>query len=424
MKYAFLAVSAITISSPALATPAETISSAFTSQEQGATLTQVRAALAPHAGDDAIDFALGTVDFLLAGEQLIQHAHHHGFLSTFNSAARMAGPRAEFLSWIANDHPEPTTAADIDAAMTQWSAALATAEQSLARAEGDFTCEINLTAIRFDINADGKTTAAESLRGLFNLFPPNVQWVDGRRETSTMVPENLTIAFDRGDAAWLRGYCHLQMAAAEWYLAHDQTDLFDHTGHVFFPKAQIAYDYLPGSTWSLERMTGMPTPAAFDVTDIIALFANMRLPVDEPQRMATALEHLRASVTLGKEMWAHYDRETDNNKEWIPNPNQQAAFAEVEVDAQMRDTWLLFLDEADDILHSRKVLRFWRGDGTKGIDVPQIFLDPHEFDLIYWIQGSAAAPYLREGEFTTPGTWAQLNAVFDRRIFRYAFWFN
>ena len=54
----------------------------------------------------------------------------------------------------------------------------------------------------------------------------------------------------------------------------------------------------------------------------------------------------------------------------------------------------------------------------------KVFLEPREFDLLYWIQGSAAAPYLREGEFTTPGTWAQLQRVFDRRVFRYSFWFN
>ena len=82
------------------------------------------------------------------------------------------------------------------------------------------------------------------------------------------------------------------------------------------------------------------------------------------------------------------------------------------------------VDEADDLLHGRKVMRFWRGDGTRGIDVTRVFLDPHEFDLLYWIQGSAAAPFLREGEFTTPGTWARLEAALDHRMLRYSFWFN
>jgi len=34
------------------------------------------------------------------------------------------------------------------------------------------------------------------------------------------------ILFDRGDVAWLRGYCHLLMAFGECYLAHDGKELF------------------------------------------------------------------------------------------------------------------------------------------------------------------------------------------------------
>jgi len=410
----------------AMSSPASqaNIQQAFGLQANGATLEEVRAGLARHAGEDSVDFALGAVDFLQAAEGLLQTAHRHGFLGTFNQARGFAGPRAEFLAWIGNDTPAETTNDDLHEAMGAFAAALARAERTLATAEGDFTCAIDLTSVRFDINADGKTTSAESLNGLFNLFPPRVRWENGQRTTSRVVPEDLVVAFDRGDADWLRGYCHLLMASSKWFLAHDSSELFDRTGHVFFPEAQIAYDYLPGSTWSLERMTGMPTPAPFDITDVLVFFGNMRLPMQRPELMGEALWHLRQSVVLGKSMWANYDRETDNDREWIPNPRQTAAFGDVAVDAQMRDAWLLFLDEADDILHGRKVMRFWRGDGTRGIDVPKLFSEPQEFDLLYWIQGSAAAPYLREGEFTSPGTWAQLEAVFNRRVFRYSFWFN
>ncbi len=413
------------LATPALAITQNEINQAFAIQEQGATLTQVRDRLSAHDEDDAARFALGAVDFLMSVEGLVQDAHRHGFLGTLNQARGLAGPRAQFLAWIANDAPAKTTNADLHASFSRFADALADAERTLAGVAGDFSCVIDLPAIRFDINEDGTTTSAESMGGLFNLFPPTRRWENGAWVTGRLVPEDLTVAFDRGDAPWLRGYCHLLMAQSKWLLAHDSSELFDHTAHIFFPEAQIKHDYLPGSTWSLERMMGgMQTPAPFDLTDVLVFFGNMRLPMKKPGLMSEALEHLRASVTLGKEMWVHYDRETDNDREWIPNPDQTAAFSEAQVDAQMRDAWLLFLDEADDILHGRKVLRFWRGDGSRGIDVPKVFNEPQDFDLLYWIQGSAAAPYLREGEFTTPGTWAQLETVFDRRVFRFAFWFN
>lgn len=420
--------SVLCVSSVAAADIQETIDAAFGLQAEGGTLADVREALAPHAGDASADFALGAVDFLIAGERLTQEAYRLGFMRTVRSIAPMMGGQATFLDWFANDNPETATAQDVHDAIAGFVARLAAADQTLEAVEGEFGCVIDVTALRFDVNADGKTTPAESLHALFAFIPPR-QTFDpetGAWDTAPIVPAELVVAFDRGDAAWLRGYCQVLMAVGEWALAHDGQELFDHTGHVFFPKADIAYDYLPNSTFALEYLSGgeMPTPTPFDITDVFVLFGNMRLPVDEPERMKSVLGHLRAAVGFGKEMWGHYDREQDDDREWVPKPGQTAAFGEVRIDEDMRDAWLKFLDEADDVLAGRKVLRFWRGDGTKGIDVPKVFLEPREFDLLYWIQGSAAAPYLCKGEFTSPETWAQLERVFNQHVFRYGFWFN
>ncbi len=409
--------------------PQDIIDAAFGQLADGGTLTQVRNELERHAGnDDGVMFAMGAVDFLLAGEAVTQEAHRLGFLGPMRTVAAMTGERAAFLNWFANDNPTEATAADVRAAFQGFVDKLDIAEKTLANIDSDFKCAIVLPEIRFDINADGKTTSAESLRSLF-AFMPRMRFYDEAAERwvqTSMLPEDLTVAFDRGDADWLRGYCHVLMGAGEWALAHDGGELWDHTGHIFFPKAKIKYDYLPGSTYAFEIFTGgmMRTPAPFDITDVLVFFGNMRLPVAEPERMKSALAHFQAAVKHGHAMWHHYDNETDNDREWIPNPNQVAAFADVTVDRDMHDAWLMFLDEADDLLAGRKVLRFWRGDGSKGIDLPKVFNEPQTFDLLYWIQGSAAAPYLREGEFTEPGTWAQLVRVFDGRMFRFSFWFN
>lgn len=409
----------------AMAGPQEVIDAAFATQEQGATLTQVRAQLAEHAGEDAVDFAMGAVDFLLAGEWMIQSGQRKGCLMTFAPIAGMVGPESGILRWMYNDDPEPTTYSDLDAAALMFVDKLGKADRTLGDAGGEFKCVLNLSKIRFDTNRDGVAEEHESLGTLFSMLPPRYQFnaENERYEEVPLVPENLTIAFDRGDASWLRGYCHLLMALGEWGLAHDGQELFDRTGHVFFPEALIKYDFLKNSTFLIEYF-GDRTPTPFDVSDLIAFIGNFELPVDEPERMKAALEHLRATVRHGKEMWSYYDRETDNDREWVPNPNQAAGFYELAVDAEMRDAWLSFLDECDGILSGQKVLRFWRGDGSKGIDVVKVFEEPETFNLLYWIQGSAAGPYLREGEFTADGTWQKLVEVFDDRVFRFSFWFN
>ena len=52
------------------------------------------------------------------------------------------------------------------------------------------------------------------------------------------------IVFDRGDVAWLRGYCHLLMTFSEVYLAHDAKSLFEHTAHLFFVKPTTPFPFL------------------------------------------------------------------------------------------------------------------------------------------------------------------------------------
>jgi len=406
------------------------IQAAFALQAQDATLEDVRDALTkldPTPEDaPAVAFAIAGVDFLRSAERLLQQAHRFGFLAPLNSVRGFAREQTNIFTWIESFQPEQMHHADFRTAIEQWVSDLEKAEAKLAAIDADFKCPIDIPAIRFDINRDGKASQRESLGALFDLLPRRWVWDEATRQSTPvpLVPRDLTVAFDRGDASWLRGYCHLMMALGSWVLAHDTENVWDHGAHIFFPKAQIKHDFLPNSTWSIERLFGgTPSPTPFDVTDVLAFIGNMQMPVSEPERMLRVLEHLRAAVSASKEMWTHYDDERDNDREWIPNPRQVATF-EVVVDQEIRDAWLIFLNEADDVLHERKVLRFWRGDGTRGINLVKVFEEPTDFNLLYWIQGAAAAPYLEEGEFTAPETWARLVEVMDSRVFRHVFWFN
>jgi hypothetical protein len=402
------------------------IDAAFALQEDGATLATVQQSLDELPAGPDTAFARATVRFLRAFEGLLQGAHRHGFLQTFNQAGDVISPRLDVLQWTANDTPAQTTPELINVGLKSFILQLADADRVLAEVDGDFKVAIEIPEIRFDINADGKATSAESLRALFALLPEMGRWDPEQRRTvwRPLVPEDLVVAFDRGDAEWMRGYCHALSGFAEMILAHDYSDWFDRTGFVLFPEAVTTHESLPGTAWSMEALMGNQPPAPFDLTDVLAMIGNFQMPVAEPERLTRALEHFRKTVDHGRAMWEHYDNEADDDREWIPNPDQTAAFHEVEVDEDMRDAWLALIDEAGAVLNGKKLLRFWRGDGTKGIDLVKVMTEPRDFNLLYWIQGSAATPYLVEGEFTAPNTWAQIRRVTERRYFRYSFWFN
>lgn len=41
-----------------------------------------------------------------------------------------------------------------------------------------------------------------------------------------------------------------------------------------------------------------------------------------------------------------------------------------------------------------------------------------------WVQGSAAAPFLEQGELTTPETWQRLERIFQGDFIGFAIWLN
>ena len=99
---------------------------------------------------------------------------------------------------------------------------------------------IHFGLVRLDINCDGKATEDETLWKLYARLNNQVE----REKVLGTEVAGFRIAFDRGDVAWLRGYCHLLMSFSEVYLAHDAKLLFEHTAHLFFVKPTTPFPFL------------------------------------------------------------------------------------------------------------------------------------------------------------------------------------
>jgi hypothetical protein len=96
----------------------------------------------------------------------------------------------------------------------------------------------------------------------------------------------------------------------------------------------------------------------------------------------------------------------------------------VAVEPEMLDAWLVMLDEVDAVLAGRKLVPYWRVADGRGLNLRRLFLEPERFDLVLWLQGAAAAPYLEEGEVTDAETWREIVRAFGGDFAAFAFWFN
>jgi hypothetical protein len=83
---------------------------------------------------------------------------------------------------------------------------------------------------------------------------------------------------------------------------------------------------------------------------------------------------------------------------------------------------MLFLGEFEALLAGRKLIPHWRL--AKGINLRRVFTEPRTFDPVLWMQGSAALPYLEDGELTSNETWFRIMGLLQGNFLGYAIWFN
>jgi hypothetical protein len=360
---------------------------------------QLALCLAKSPQDDSLRFALGAAQFLRGLERLGQNLYHFGL--------REQPLLGQFLPIVrlpvgGNPQPEMLTYEKARQIIATWVADFERAEATLAAIKDPAVAlPLELNLIKLDISGDGirQVSLVTLVAGMM----------------SRDVPHDLLVRFDRADVAWLRGYCHLLAALGDVILAHDGRELFEHSAQVFFTNVESPYTFLGPIKGEDRGMFG-------DLPDLIALVHLIHLSVVEPARMQAALGHIEHMLACSREMWRWALAETDNDHEWIPNPKQKSAVG-LTVTQQMIDSWLTFLDEAESIFQGKRLVPFWR-NSTKGVNLRRVFTEPRTFDLVLWVQGAAAAPYLEDGPKTRTEVWDRLFRTFEGDLFLFAAWFN
>lgn len=351
--------------------------------------------------DDTARLGLGVTQFVSAVQRLGQK------LAVYGPQTRLA-----FVSFDSSSSaPAPNellTYERLREINREWLEDLARVEATLAKITSE-EVKLPLHVGRVTMNLGTAETRALTLLPILRQFRLGP---DGREA-------DFVIAFDRADVDWMRGYCHLLSALSEIMLAYDGQGVFDVAAHRLFKHAKVPHEFLlepnrtpQGGWFQLE-----------EIADVVAFIHMLRFPLVEPKRMEVALKHVEQGLSLSRQMWKRVLAETDNDREWIPGPKQKGAI-NIPVTQEIVDHWLLALDEAELILQGKKLLPFWRGKPTRGVNLRKVFLEPRQLDIVLWVQGTAATPYLEEGELTKPDTWQQINRAFGGRFLGFGIWFN
>ena len=367
-----------------------------------------------HPEDDQARFGLGTLQFMQAIEQLGQSLHRYGALGPKSRLARMV-PFVR-LPVPPNPQPEPIAYEDVRKMVQAWLDDMQAVEATLAPIKDtNVKLPLHFGLIAIDLNGDGQAGGDETLWRIYSVLN------NGLRLSPEVTPEavqDFVIALDYGDVHWLRGYCRLLSAMGEATLAYDQGDLFGAIAHQLFdnPKTPAIPEGL------FPRREDRPWES--EIADAIAGIHLARFPLKEPERMKAAHKHLLEVVRHSRESWKAIEAETDDEHEWIPNSKQTGVIPGVRVTPEIIKGWHEFLDEAEQILAGKKLVPHWRLAVGKGVNLKRVFEEPREFDVVLWVHGAAAVPYIEEGPTTRMETWTRLNGMFGGQFVGFAFWFN
>jgi hypothetical protein len=298
--------------------------------------------------DDQARFGLGVVQFIRGVERLGQSLHKYGCRSenTNIPIVRLPVP--------ANSDPALICYTDFRRVLNEFHHDLSVAEKTLAAIHDDnVTLPLHLATIHLDLVGDGNPT---------DEFMASVKKIMHRQQFDFQRSNpDLLVCFDRGDVAWLRAYCHLLMAMLDFYLAFDTEQMFDLWADELF--ARPKNPFAGGNTERQQKMQDAEKATA----------------LKEPARLGQFRQHLLRVAELNRETWKHIRAETDDDREWLPNPKQKGVLG-LPVREEMIDAWLRMMAELEALLDGKRTFTFPELGGLvkngKGLNLKTLLDDP------------------------------------------------
>ncbi len=82
------------------------------------------------------------------------------------------------------------------------------------------------------------------------------------------------------------------------------------------------------------------------------------------------------------------------------------------------------------ILDGERLVPYWRirarpgADVGIGLNIAKLMRDPGDMDIVLWLQGTSAAPFLEEGPLADMAAWRQFQQMTAGNSLLFAVWFN
>ncbi len=368
---------------------AQTLSQEIASTGIGPTADRLAALPAP---TDADRFATGGLRFLQAVEGALQLRWQVGLTKQMEVLPFLQLPIPE------NPAPAPFEPAMIRTLFTNVATGMDTARTALAPiGDGsDLAVEIALSDLWFDVNANSTRDAGEDAGAIIGPILLGWQWES--RDPAQPLP---VIRFDAADAAWLSAYTHVLSGLSNSILAYDPTAAISES--LSTRAALQALSATTAAEGDFNAMIG-------DALDVVQVINRMLDQTPDAPKLLAARDHFLSAIADNRIFWARVAQETDNDREWLPNDGQQSALG-LTLPPGTGATWLNVLADGEALLKGERLVPYWRVSGSAGVNIGRMFTEPRPINLIAWIQGAGALPYLERGTVVSSTNWRMFEAL-------------
>jgi len=260
--------------------------------------------------DDEARFGLGVIQVMRAFENFGQALHEYGAISenTTQPLLRLPVPK--------NANPSTISYSALGRVLDTFANDLGRAESTLAQIKDDnVRLKLRLAKISFNFTGTGHNRT--------NLLVMIQQFFPRQLPFAKTNPE-FRVHFDRGDVAWLRGYCHLLSAIVDAYRSMNMAPGFNKRAGDVFPKTEASKTE-DDDDWRRN-------------SEIV-----------DPPRLRRLRLHLVAVCELNHETWKHIRQETDDDFEWLPHPKQSDQLNLPFTDQRI-DAWLTAMGQLEILL--------------------------------------------------------------------------
>lgn len=188
------------------------------------------------------------------------------------------------------------------------------ADLEIAASDAGFSLDICIACWEKDWNGNGRVDDRDRL--LFQIE----QDADGKPIPEGDPRRKPTIRFDHGDLYWARAFVAFQRAALDLVLAYDYGEL--------------------------DRLFAERNDRP----------ANVVIRLVNPERVHEAKRQILAGLSHSNTSRKSYLAETDDEREWLPNPRQKSHPLPLPVDASLYDTWQSVVSDLERLVRGQEGL--------------------------------------------------------------------